>query len=50
MALMLGSLLYLFAMKIAFQTSRDLAGAVISVAVAAIVLLALEHRHDAHSE
>ncbi|MEY2583162.1 MAG: hypothetical protein QOE09_3011 [Ilumatobacteraceae bacterium] len=44
MALMLGSLLYLFAMKIAFQTSRDVAGAVISVAVAAVVLLALCYR------
>ena len=49
MALMVLSLLYLFAMKIAFQTSRDVAGAVVSVAVAMIVLLALEHRDRAGS-
>jgi hypothetical protein len=47
MALLLVSLLYLFAMKIAFQTSRDLAGAVVAVAVAAIVLLALQDRDSA---
>ena len=50
MALMLVSLLYLFAMKIAFQTRRDVAGAVISVAVAAIVLVALEGRGSADAE
>ncbi len=44
MALLLISLLYLFAMKIAFQTGRDVAGAFISVAVAAIALKALDHR------
>jgi hypothetical protein len=42
MALMLVSLLYLLAMKIIFQTGRDVAGAGISIAVAAIALLALE--------
>lgn len=41
MALMLMSLLYLFAMKIAFQTAGDVAGGVVSFAVAAIVLLGL---------
>jgi hypothetical protein len=41
MVLMLMSLLYLFAMKIAFQTGRDVAGAFISVGVASIMLLAL---------
>ena len=49
MALMLVSLLYLFAMKIAFQTSRDVAGAVVAVAVAAIMLLGLEGRDNAGS-
>ena len=49
MALLLVSLLYLFAMKVAFQTSRDVAGAGISVAVAAIALLALQHRDSADS-
>ena len=47
---MLVSLLYLFAMKIAFQTSRDVTGAVGSVAVAAIVLLALRDRDSGHSK
>ena len=41
MALLLVSLVYLIAMKLAFQTSRDVAGAGISVAVAAIALLAI---------
>ncbi len=50
MALMLASLLYLIVMKIAFQTSRDVAGAGISVAVAAIALLALERRSSAGAE
>ena len=50
MALMLVSLFYLFAMKIAFQTSRDVAGAFVSVAVAAIVLLALRDRDSTDSE
>ena len=49
-ALMLVSLFYLFAMKIAFQTSRDVAGAFVSVAVAAIVLLALRDRDSTDSE
>jgi hypothetical protein len=49
MALMLASLLYLFAMKIAFQSSRDVAGAVVSFAVAVIVLVALEGRDRAGS-
>jgi hypothetical protein len=46
MALMLVSLLHLVAMKIAFQTGRDVAGAVISIAVAAIALFALEGRES----
>jgi hypothetical protein len=46
MALLLVSLLYLLAMKIAFQTSRDVAGAALSVAVAAIVLVALKDRES----
>jgi hypothetical protein len=50
MALMLASLVYLFAMKFAFQTSRDVVGAVISVAVATIVLLVLQDRHGADSD
>ena len=44
MVLLLVSLLYLFVMKIASQTSRDLAGAGISVVVAGIALLALRRR------
>lgn len=44
MALMLISLLHLLAMKIAFQTSRDVAGAVVSVALAAAVLWQLTDR------
>jgi len=50
MALMLVSLLHLFAMKIAFQRSRDVAGAVVSVAVAAIMLRALADRDSADPE
>jgi hypothetical protein len=42
--LLFASLLYLIVMKIAFQTSRDVAGAGISVAVAAIALLTLKDR------
>ena len=49
MALMLVSLLYLFAMKIAFQTSRDVAGAVVSAAVAAAVLFALQQLESTES-
>lgn len=45
MALLLVSLLHLFVMKIAFQTPRDVAGAFVSIAVAAMVLFAL-HDHD----
>jgi hypothetical protein len=41
MALLLASLLYLFVMKIASQTGRDVAGAGFAVAVAAIALLAI---------
>ena len=44
------SLLYLFAMKIAFQTRRDVAGALVSAAIAAAVLLAFERRDSAGSE
>ena len=47
MALLLVSLLHLFVMKIAFQTPRDVAGAFFSIAVAAIVLLALHDRAGA---
>ncbi|MEA3185450.1 MAG: hypothetical protein QOJ74_1927 [Ilumatobacteraceae bacterium] len=50
MTLLLVSLLYLLAMKVAFQTTRDVVGAGISVAVAAIVLLALRDRRHADSE
>jgi len=49
MVLMLASLLYLFAMKIAFQTRRDVAGATVAVGVAVIVLLALKQRDDTTS-
>jgi hypothetical protein len=49
MGLMLASLLHLLAMKIAFQTGRDVAGAAVSVALAAIVLLALAGRGRAES-
>ncbi len=49
MALLLVSLLYLFAMKIAFQTTRDVAGAFVSVAVASIALLVLKDRTSARS-
>ncbi|MGZ4767843.1 MAG: hypothetical protein ACXVLX_04235 [Ilumatobacteraceae bacterium] len=49
MALLLVSLLYLFAMKVAFQTSRDVVGAFVSVAVALVVLLALNERNSARS-
>ncbi len=44
MTLLLVSLVYLFAMKVAFQTSRDVAGAFVSIAVAVIALLALVDR------
>ena len=46
---MLVSLLYLFAMKIAFQTNRDVAGAVVSAAVAAAVLFALQQLESTES-
>jgi hypothetical protein len=41
MGLLLASLVYLFAMKVAFQTTSDVVGAFISLAVAAVVLLAI---------
>lgn len=44
MVLMLVSLLHLIVLKIASQTGRDVAGAGVSVAAAAIALLALERR------
>ncbi len=50
MALMAASLVYLFALKVAFQTSRDVTGAGISVVVAAIALLALVDRRSANSK
>lgn len=50
MVLMSASLAYLFALKIAFQTSRDVAAAGISVVVAAIALLALADRRGATSK
>jgi hypothetical protein len=46
MVLMLASLLYLIAMKAAFQTGRDVVGALVSVAVATTMLLVLAHRED----
>ena len=49
MALLVASLLYLFGMKIAFQTGRDVAGGLISVAVAAIALLVLRGREHVAS-
>jgi hypothetical protein len=49
-ALMIASLLYLLVMKVTFQTGRDVAGAAISAAVAAIGLLALERRGRARSD
>lgn len=50
MMLMAASLAYLFALKIAFQTSRDVVGAGISVVVAALALLALADRRGATSK
>jgi hypothetical protein len=50
MALMVASLVYLLTLKIAFQTGRDVAGAGISVVVAAIVLLGLTGRRNANPE
>ena len=50
MVLMTASLAYLIALKIAFQTGRDVAGAGISVVVAAIALLVLADRHGATSK
>ena len=44
MGVMVVSLLHLIAMKIMFQTGRDVAGAVVSLAVAAVLLLMLQHR------
>jgi hypothetical protein len=41
MGLLIASLVYLFAMKFAFQTSRDVVGALISLGVAALMLLAI---------
>jgi len=43
MRILLASLGYLFAMKVVFQTASDVVGAFISLAVAAIVLLAIAH-------
>ena len=50
MRLMVASLVYLFALKIAFETSRDVAGAGISVVVAAIALVALADRRSVKSK
>ncbi len=50
MALMLVSLLYLLAMKIAFQSGRDVSGAVVSLAVAGLALLALRARGSADTD
>ena len=49
MALLVASLLYLFAMKVAFQTGRDVVGGFTSVAVAAIALLLLRSHGNAAS-
>ncbi len=48
MWLLLASLVYLFAMKVAFQTGRDVIGAFIAMAVAAVVLLALDRAGKPH--
>ena len=45
-----GCYLVQFAMKIAFQTSRDVAGAVVSLAVAAIALVVLRDRAGTEPE
>jgi hypothetical protein len=47
MALLVLSLLYLFVMKFASQTGRDVVGALISFGLAVIVLLALRSRNSA---
>ena len=47
MLLLAASLVHLIAMKLAFQTRRDLAGAVVAVAVAAAMLIALEESDPA---
>jgi hypothetical protein len=41
MALLVASLVYLFAMKLAFQTTRDVVGAVISFALGLVALVVL---------
>lgn len=43
MVLLPASLVHLVAMKVAFQTRRDLVGAVVAVAVAVATLVALDH-------
>ena len=47
MLLLPASLVHLFAMKLAFQTRRDLSGGVIAMAVAAALLVALERSDPA---
>jgi hypothetical protein len=52
MLLMIASLLYLFVMKLAFQTTRDMVGALIAVGVAVGALVVFPHGDevgDSHS-
>ena len=49
MGLLLASLLYLFVMKVASQTGRDVAGALLSIAVAAVLLVVLGRSSPAPS-
>jgi hypothetical protein len=49
MGLLLGSLVYVVALKIAFQTPRDVVGAVISLALAGLMLAALRWRRPGRS-
>ncbi len=46
MRLLVASLAHLVVLKLAFQTSRDVAGAGLSAALAAVVLLTLRDQHD----
>jgi hypothetical protein len=52
MLLMIASLIYLFAMKLAFQTTRDVVGALVAVGVALVALVVFRHGDqidDSHS-
>ena len=50
MVLLPASLVHLIAMKIAFQTRRDLAGALVAMAVATAMLVALERSDPASND